>query len=195
MDDAAAGREYGLGGRLCATAFHVQQQELMLRTRGWVLGFGFGIEEALVTLALAHEFGTLEPAEAGEEFKVRAKALHRDSNLQRKIESAGVIIRGSISAAEADRLIQDLAEYRRLRHLMAHRPCWLEGVWDPDAGTAPDMHKGRTVGFRLFIADEDFVWEIDHDQRLEWGRLVDRCKAGVEAVRSRFLPESPSQEG
>jgi hypothetical protein len=99
--------------------------------------------------------------------------------------------RASIPAAEADRLIQDLAEYRRLRHLMAHRPCWLEGVWDPEAGAPSDMPRGRTVGFSLSIADKEFVWEIDHDQHLEWGKLLDRCKAGVEGVRARYLLQAP----
>src|SRR6266851_2268803 len=80
-----------------------QQQELMRRTRGWVLGFGFDIEEALVTLALAHEFGTLDPATAGERFKVQAKALRLNPSLQRKIKSAHPIIRKSIPAAEAER--------------------------------------------------------------------------------------------
>lgn len=170
-----------------------QQQELMRRTRGWVLGFGFDIEEALVTLALAHEFGTLDPTTAGERFKVQAKALRLNPSLQRKIKSAHPIIRKSIPAAEAERLILDLAEYRRLRHLMAHRPCWLEGVWAPQAG-APSEPRGRTVGFRLFIADKRFVWEIDHDQQLEWGKLLDRCKAGVEGVRARYLPLPPTPQ-
>jgi hypothetical protein len=165
-----------------------QQQENIRRVRGWVLGHGFAVEDALVTAALAHEFGTLDSDASGEPFTNRSEALRFGTELARKIDIARDVIRKTLPQAEADRLIQDLAEYRRLRHLLAHRPCWLEGIFDPEAGTYADMPKGRTVGFRLHIADSDFVWEIDEAQCKEWGELLDRCRMGVEAVRAKHLP-------
>ncbi len=168
-----------------------QQHDTMRRIRGGILSHGFSIEEAIVTLILVKNYGTLDPRIGGDAFRAKARELRRDTGLERKIGEARPIIRDVLDSTTADRLMQDLAEYRRLRHLMAHRPCWLEGVWNDQAGTWTDTPKGRTTGFRLFIADDDFVWEIDDAQLKEWDALLARCQSSVERVRASFLPTPP----
>jgi hypothetical protein len=77
-----------------------------------------------------------------------------------------------------------LSEYRRVRHLCAHRPCWLEGIWDSEAGTLEEFPKGRTVDFGLFIADKTYVWEIDDKLINEWVALLNRtADAGDRVLR------------
>lgn len=157
------------------------------------MGAGFEIEEAMVTTIATAEFGSLDAAVAGEGLRDRLTALRDETKLARKIETVKPILRASLDPAAADRLAQDLADYRRLRHLMAHRPSWLEGVWDPDAGELPDVPKGRTTSFRLFIADDDFVWEIDQTQGDEWSQLLGRCASGLDAARTALAPAPPAQ--
>ena len=59
---------------------------------------------------------------------------------------------------------------------------------DPDAGTQDEskgIPKGRTVGFRLFIADASYVWEVDDEQIAEWAALLNRtADAGDKVLRS-----------
>jgi len=170
-----------------------EQQNLIKHMRGAVLGHGFDIENTLIQVQLAATFGTLDSGIGGQVFQEAEEKLRRDPSLERKIDNAKPVIRSNIEAKEANKLIQDLAEYRRLRHLMAHRPCWLEGDWDPDAGNIAGFPKGRTTGFRLYIADESFVWLVDEAQAQEWGELLFRCMKGLEKVRDTVLPPAAAQ--
>ena len=72
------------------------------------------------------------------------------------------VIRARRPKDEADKIIQKLAEYRHLRNLLAHYPCWLEPVNDAELR--------QTIALKLFIADRSYVWEIDHAQAVEWVR-------------------------
>jgi hypothetical protein len=171
------------------------QRDLMRNLRGSVLGAAFDVDYRLTTLILAKEFGTLDRTLGGQAFVTRSEQLQRnDFGLERKIEKAKPAIRTALDHMWADALMQDLAEYRRLRHLMTHRPCWLESSWDPEVAgpsTPEAIPKGRTVGVRLLIADESFVWEVDDAQVQEWDRLIRRCLEGLDGARAKFLPSAP----
>jgi hypothetical protein len=171
-----------------------QLAEWMARIRGAVLSKNFELEHALMMVQLAGEFGTLDSSIGGPTFIEKSKAMRRDTSLQRKIEGAKPHIRSHLSVEAADRLSQDLAEFRRVRNLMAHRQAWLEGIWGSDAGKDSPLElpeglpAGRTIGFTLHIADDDFAWQITEEQTVEWLALVDRCLREVDAVRQAALP-------
>lgn len=162
----------------------------MRETRGWYLGRGLEIEDQLVRLTLAEEFATLDPS-IHAEVSNRAAALRRmDVPLAVKIEDAKPKIRASLSELEAASLIQDLAEHRRIRNMMAHQPSWLESVWDPTAlhpTGSSDLPAGRTVDYILWIGDDDFIWSIDQAQIHEWAAMIDRCCLGLDRAVQAYL--------
>jgi hypothetical protein len=47
--------------------------------------------------------------------------------------------------------------------------------------------RGRTIGFRLFIADSQFQWEIDHDQIIGWETIISRTADTLESLVRRIL--------
>jgi hypothetical protein len=144
----------------------------------WFLAAGFTVENNMVLVELAAAFGTTDRKQGGPTFTAKEDYLRAESTgVERRLEGAKAIIRRVLGADEGDAVVQDLAEYRRLRHLCAHRPCWLEGIWDPDAGIedkGKGIPKGRTVSFRLFIADASYIWEVDDEQIAEWAALLNR---------------------
>ncbi len=164
-----------------------QLKAWMNQIRGDVLAAGFIVEEELFTVVLGGAFGTLDPQLGGRELAERAEWLRNPkTGLDRKIAAARPYIREILVAGSANKLMQDLADYRRLRNLMAHRPCWMKGIWDELAGSDPNTPKGRTVGFQLLIADSDFTWIIDESQTQEWSALLERCRVGLESVRNKM---------
>jgi len=182
-------------GESCAfamdTQIHPSDFELrakMQTVRGMVLGAGFTVENNLVLVQLADAFGTTDRQQGGKAFAVKENYLRAESTgVERRLEGAKAIIRRVLGNNEGDAAVQDISEYRRIRHLCAHRPSWLESVWDPEAGTDPSIPKGRTVGFRLFIADSDFIWEIDEPQIAEWVALLNRTAAAGDKVLRSIL--------
>jgi hypothetical protein len=57
------------------------------------------------------------------------------------------------------------------------------GIGDKDKG----IPKGRTVGFRLFIADKSYIWEVDDEQIAEWAALLNRIAAAGDKVSRSIL--------
>jgi hypothetical protein len=160
----------------------------MQSVRGMVLAAGFTIENNMVLVQLADSFGTTDREKGGEAFAEKEDDLRAETTgVERRLEGAKQIIRRVLGTAEGDAVIQDLAEYRRIRHLCAHRPCWLTGIWDPNAGTREDIPKGRTIGYRLFIADASYLWEVDDTQIVEWVTLLNKTAAAGDKVLRSML--------
>jgi hypothetical protein len=168
-----------------------EQQAKMQRVRGMVLSAGFTVENNLVLVQLADAFGTTDRKAGGSDFTKLEDFLRAEgTGVERRLEGAKRVVRRILGEKEGDAVVQDMGEYRRLRHLCAHRPCWLEGVWDPEAGSdaAPlDMPKGRTVGMRLFIADATYVWEVTDEQVAEWAALLNRLATTGDKVLREIL--------
>jgi len=158
----------------------------MQSLRGMVLSAGFTVENNMVLVQLADAFHTTDRKAGGLAFGEKEDYLRAEATgVERRLEGSKSIIRRVLGADEGDAIVQDLSKYRRLRHLCAHRPCWLEGIWNPNAGALEGAPRGRTVGFRLFIADANYIWEVDDQQIAEWAALLNRiASAGDKVLRS-----------
>ena len=156
-----------------------QLQHWMHKLRGSVLSQSFGIENELVLLSLASEFGTNDYSKTSQTYFEREQSWREEHNLARKIERIGPIIRQKGPREFADRLMGKLAEYRELRHLMAHYPGWIEPANDPD--------RRRTISLKLFIADRRHVWEIDEAQARAWDKVLAFVRTSVENVRREII--------
>lgn len=152
--------------------------------RGAVLSASFGIENELVLLALADEFGTNDHGSVGIEYFEREQGWREEHSLARKIDRVKSIIRKCRTKEAPDEIIQKLAEYRDLRNLLAHYPCWLEPV-NRDGVT--NVEEECTIALKLFIADRQHVWEIDREQATRWGELIKFVRISVENVRREKL--------
>jgi hypothetical protein len=152
--------------------------------RSGVLSLSFGIENELILLALADEFGTNSGGTVGSEYFLREQEWREDHSLKRKIERVKGIIRARRASEEADAVIHKLAEYRELRNLLAHYPCWLEPV-NREGVTEPDQQ--RTIALRLYIADRNYVWEVDTPQATEWHDLIVFVRMSVENIRREII--------
>jgi hypothetical protein len=152
--------------------------------RGGVLSASFGIENELLLLALAQEFGSNNHGAVGSDYFVREQQWREEHSLKRKIERVKPIIRARKGSDEADNIIQKLAEYRELRNLLAHYPCWLEPV-NREGITEPD--KQRTIALKLFIADQNYIWEVDAAQATEWSNLILFVRVAVENIRREMI--------
>jgi len=152
--------------------------------RGGVLSLSFGIENELILLALAHEFGSNNNGAVGSDYFVREQQLREEHSLTRKIERVKPIIRARKTSDEADAIIQKLAEYRELRNLLAHYPCWFEPV---NREGVAELEKQRTIALKLFIADQNYVWEIDAAQAMEWNELIVFVRVTVENIRREMI--------
>jgi hypothetical protein len=155
----------------------------MTNIRGGVLSASFGIENELILLALADEFGSNDHGSVGSDYFAREQGWREDHGLETKIERVKPVIRARRPKEEADKIIQKLAEYRHLRNLLAHYPCWLEPVNDAELR--------QTVALKLFIADRSYVWEIDHAQAVEWDVLMTFVRVSVEKVRREIVGAPP----
>ena len=155
-----------------------QLQAWMLRTRGAVLSDIFGIENDLILLRLADEFGTVDHSAAPAKYFGREQNLREEHSLERQIGAAKPIARDHFKQPEADALIQDLASCREVRNLMAHYPSWLEPV--------NDVVRGRTVGLRLFIGDRNHIWELQESDVAAWGALFVRVRRQLIRLRHRL---------
>lgn len=151
----------------------------MTNIRGGVLSASFGIENELILLALADEFGSNDHGSVGSDYFAREQGWREDHRLETKIERVKPVIRARRPKEEADKIIQKLADYRHLRNLLAHYPCWLEPV--------NDVESRQTIALRLFIADRSYVWEIDHAQAVEWDALMTFVRVSVENVRREIV--------
>jgi hypothetical protein len=152
--------------------------------RGGVLSLSFGIENELILLALAHEFGSNNNGAVGSDYFVREQQWREEHSLKRKIERVKPIIRARKTSDEADTIIQKLAEYRELRNLLAHYPCWFEPV---NREGVVELEKQRTIALKLFIADRNYVWEIDAAQAVEWNDLILFVRVTVENIRRKMI--------
>ena len=95
----------------------------MTNIRGGVLSASFGIENELILLALADEFGSNDHGSVGSDYFAREQGWREDHRLETKIERVKPVIRARRPKEEADKIIQKLADYRHLRNLLAHYPC------------------------------------------------------------------------
>lgn len=152
--------------------------------RGGVLSHSFGIENELILLALAHEFGSNNNGAVGSDYFLRDQQWREEHSLKRKIERVKPIIRARMASDEADTIIQKLAEYRELRNLLAHYPCWFEPV---NREGVTELDQQRTIALKLFIADQSYVWEIDAAQAKEWHELILFVRVAVENIRREML--------
>jgi hypothetical protein len=152
--------------------------------RGAVLSASFGIENELVLLALADEFGTNDHGSVGIEYFEREQGWREEHSLGRKIDRVKSIIRKCRTKEAADEIIQKLVEYRDLRNLLAHYPCWLEPV-NRDGVTK--IEEEGTISLILFIADRQHVWEIDREQAATWRELIRFVRISVENLRREKL--------
>jgi hypothetical protein len=152
-------------------------QQWMAWFRGVVLSTSFGIENEMILLALADEFGANDLTTS--DYFNREQTWREDHRLEPKIERVKPIIRRRRSQSEADKIIQGLASYRHLRNLLAHYPCWLEPVNDAESM--------QTKAFTLCIADRSYVWEVDTEQATEWHRLLIFARVSVENVRREII--------
>jgi hypothetical protein len=160
----------------------------MQSARGMVLSAGFTVENNIIMVQLADAFRTTDRKIGGSAFAEKEDYLRAETTgVERRLEGAKAIIRRILGSDEGEAVIQDLAEYRRVRHLCAHRPCWLTGIWNPDAGTLEGASKGRTTGFRLYIADANYIWEVDDKQVEEWAALLNRTAAAGDKVMRSIL--------
>ena len=153
--------------------------------RGYILSSSFTIENELILLALADEFGSNDRASAGPEYISREQQWRETYNLTRKIEQVKQIVRKLRTKSEADRIVQNLANFRELRHLMAHYPCWFEPINKESATDDPDQQ--ITIALKLYIADTTHVWEIDQPQVTEWNQLLHDVRISIENVRRELV--------
>jgi hypothetical protein len=151
--------------------------------RGGVLSASFGIENELVLMALADEFGSNDHGSVDSEYFEREQSYREENNLQRKITRAKPIIRRLREQPVADEIIRKLADYRELRNLLAHYPSWFEPVNEPG--------KTFSVDLKLFMADRNHVWEIDSAQAMEWDHLLRFVRISVENVRREIVGAPP----
>jgi hypothetical protein len=156
----------------------------MTGIRGQVLSASFGIENELILLALAEEFGSNDHGKAGSDYFNREQQLREEHSLKRKIARVKPVIRKRKSVQEAEAIIQRLAEYRELRNLLAHYPSWLEPV---NMVPGPELKRWRTVGLKLYIADRHYVWEVDTEQAREWNDLILFVRVSIENIRREML--------
>jgi len=154
--------------------------------RGGVLASSFGIENELILLALAEKFGTNDHGAVGSDYFECEQKWRENHKLDVKIERVKPIVRKQRSKQEADKIIQKLAEYRHLRNLLAHYPCWLEPVNDTELQ--------QTKALKLCIADRQHVWEIDETQATEWNKLLIFVRVSVENVRREMVGAPPLSE-
>src|SRR5262249_21786001 len=82
----------------------------MMQMRGRILSTSFGIENELILLALADEFGSNDHGMAGSDYFQREHAWREDHRLERKIERVKPIIRQRRSKEIADLIIQRLMD-------------------------------------------------------------------------------------
>ena len=182
----APGEFFSLDNKAPFTPSLPELRHWMVQIRGGVLSTSFGIENELILLALADEFGSNDHGTAGSEYFLREQAWREDHSLERKIDRAKLIIRQRRSKETADLIIQTLADYRELRNLLAHYPCWLEPV--------NDKERQLTVGLKLYIADRSHLWRIDTAQASEWDQLLKFARFSVENLRREMVGAAPLNE-
>lgn len=147
--------------------------------RGIVLSSSFGIENELILLALADKFGTNDHGAATQAYFELEQQWREEHGLDKKINRAKPIIRKRLLKAEADEIIRQLADYRHLRNLLAHYPCWLEPVNDTELG--------QTKALKLYIADRRHIWEVDAEQATEWNTLLHSVRVAIENIRREVV--------
>jgi len=152
--------------------------------RGGVLSLSFGIENELVLLALADEFGSNDLGAAGSDYFLREQQWREEHSLKRNIGRVKPIIRMRRTSGDADLIIQKLAEYRELRNLLAHYPCWLEPV---NREGVMELEQQRTIALKLYIADRNNVWDVDPPQAKEWDDLIRFVRVSIENVRREIV--------
>lgn len=152
--------------------------------RGGVLSVSFGIENELILLALANEFGSNDHGTVDSEYFQREQEWRESHSLERKIERVKPVIRRHLLPKIADDLIDKLAEYRHLRNLLAHYPCWLEPV---NLEGVTELQDRRTISLKLYIADRYHAWEIDTSQATEWNDLLHFVRVSIENLRREIV--------
>ena len=155
----------------------------MTQIRGGVLAQSFEIENQLILMTLADEFGTNDHGSVSPEYVQREQEYREEHSLGSKIRRAKPIIRARREKEEADKIIQKLIEFRDLRNLLAHYPCWLEPV--NEAGNE------ISVGLKLYICDRSHVWEVDPEQAREWQELLFFVRVSVDSIAREIVGALP----
>ena len=158
-------------------------QEQMRLLRGFVLADAFAVENSLILVELAAEFGTDGassdvPASVEKEISLRS-----EHSFGSKIERVKPIIRAQLAKPTADRLVQNLANCRELRNLVAHYPCWMEAINDEE--------RQRTVSLELFIGDRKHIWKIDREEADAWAKEFLAAKRGLTETHFAILGRDP----
>jgi hypothetical protein len=156
--------------------------------RGGVLSLSFTIENELILLILANDFGSNDQQSAGPEYARLEHDLRENHNLTPKIEHVKTIVRRLRAQNDANSIIKKLADYRELRHLMAHYPCWFEPI--NKEGTV-EIDQQRTIALKLYIADTTHVWEVDQRQVQQWIQVLHDVRVSIENMRRELVGASP----
>jgi len=162
-----------------------QLKDWISRLRGMILAGAFNVEEMLLKLALADEFGTNDANTGGAPYKAREMRWRREHSVGRKIGRAKPIIRKHLGNPVADEVVRRLAEFGRIRNVFAHYPCWMEAV--------NDESRKRTVAMNLFIGDASHVWQVDEQQAEQWANLFHQARVDVENLVRRLIGAPPLQ--
>jgi hypothetical protein len=161
---------------------HVPELQVWMRNlRGYVLSEVFGLENELILLELAAEFGVTDPTLPGRFAK--DQELREEHSLERKIARAKVIIRQRRDGIAADRLIQQLGECREVRNLMAHYPCWMEPV--------NDEQRRITVSFKLYIGDRTHIWNLEEGDVKHWVATYVEVRRELIRLRHEVIGAEP----
>ena len=156
-----------------------------------MLARAFPTGNELILLLLLAEFQCLDAKTADENFRDREQYL-RSETLGKLVNSARI---NALPEGRCSEPMRDLAETLRVRNALAHQPCWLRPVNDPDAGKIAGSVRQRTVAFVLCIADDKFIWEVDEDQESVWRSLFDPTAECLRAIRIEAAAKLANQPG
>lgn len=164
---------------------HPQQLTAQIRQiRGAVLSASFDLESLVENCITSYFLGN-DPARA-DRHEAMAGMILRDMRFEKKMQIVQDIFRRFPHDPAAFGKFSDLlGKARQVRNLMAHHPCWLEPV------TEPDSH--RATGFRAYISRGSRVWEITPAQAEQWLRLLGDAIALTEGFARALagLPATP----
>jgi hypothetical protein len=151
--------------------------------RGAFMSQAFVLENELVLLQLADEFSTIDARLVGSSFFTHEQKLRRKT-LGQHVTSCLPLIDQHGELNILTELSQKLKEVVIVRNTLAHQPCWLEPMCEELQGSS--TIKKRTSGFKIYIANHEWIWEIDKQQIADWNALL-TIAPSIVAVRSRLL--------
>ena len=151
--------------------------------RGRILSHVFGLENDLIRIELAANYGHGGGQDAPSGYFDADQALREEHSLNKKIDRVKPIIRKHREQDAGDRLIQGLAECREVRNLMAHYSCWMEPINDDE--------RKLTVGLKLFIGDRHHIWELSEDDARHWDELFLEVRRELIRLRLELIGAPP----